>query len=592
MAHDNNDQSRGSDGTDFLGLLKELALKYALKNAFDYGNANQNAVLGKVLSENQSARAHIKEARAAVEEACKHVNNMKRQEIEEQLKVFTFAEKKHEEPDNLVLPGAEELKLAGKQIMTRFPPEPNGYLHIGHAKAAFLGFESAHKYGGIFLVRFDDTNPEKESNEYVEAILEDLEWLGIKPDKLDFASDHLDVIYKYAEEMILKGNAYVCTCELETIRKLREAKTPCKCRANHVEQNLELWNNMLTITERGKAVLRLKADMQSNNTAMRDPLLARIIDTPHYRQGTTYRVWPTYDLQAPVMDWFNGVTHAIRSKEYELRDESYKFVLECMGNTAPFVVSIARLAIEGYPVSKRLVQPLVAEGKVMGWDDPRLPTIRALRRRGILPLAIKNVVLQFGFSKVESVIQMERVHNENSKLLNDASKRLFFVKDPAKLKIVNASSNIKKATIKLHPTENLGSREIIVSNEVWISSTDLKLLDNDNIVRLKDFINIRKIGNESNDILVEQIECQQMPKQKIQWISGVDGQALQARIIVGDVPFKGETFQEESLKIISGLCEKHCETLNIGEIVQFERFGYCRLDKKTTSMLEFIFSHK
>ncbi|MFH0817554.1 MAG: glutamate--tRNA ligase family protein, partial [Candidatus Micrarchaeota archaeon] len=359
-------------------MIEESIKKHALRNALDHGKADPKAVVGRVIAECPEAKKDMKKTMAEIEKIVADVNSLPKEQIEIEISKYSFAEKKKNER-GLELPGAE----TGK-VVTRFPPEPSGYLHIGHAKAAFLGWSMARKYEGKFLLRFDDTNPEAESDEYIGPIKEALEWLGIDWDSETYTSDKIPLLYEYAEKLILCGGAYVFNCKPDEIKHNRSTRKDCPCRELKKEENLVRWKGMLSgSTEKGDSIVRFRGDMSSDNTAMRDPTLLRIIETAHYRQGTKYRVWPVYDFGAPILDSLEGVTHAMRSKEYELRDEFYYALIKAFGLRRPTIVEFSRLSIKGMPVSKRLLRPLIQKKVVSGWDDPRLPTIFALRRRGI-----------------------------------------------------------------------------------------------------------------------------------------------------------------------------------------------------------------
>ncbi|MCX8166689.1 MAG: glutamate--tRNA ligase [Candidatus Micrarchaeota archaeon] len=568
---------------------EQIIFKHALKNASDYGKANPKAVLGKVLAEKPELKTNVKELENKILEVVNKVNSYEQGFIQQELKRYSFYQKPKEESleDKLKLPFAERFISQGFKITTRFPPEPNGYLHIGHAKAAFLGFESAKIYKGDFVVRFDDTNPEKESQEYVDAILEDLEWLGIKYNKLFFASDYLDYIYSQIRKLFELKLAYVCSCTQEQIKTNRENKLECKCRLRTTEDNLDLFDKMLSnYFSKGEYCIRLVGNMKSENTAMRDPMLARIIYHEHYRQKDKHIVWPTYDLEAPLMDTFNKVTHAIRSKEYELRDEPYKYILNGLGQYLPEIVSISRLEINGYPMSKRIINSLINSKIVSSWDDIRLPTIKAIRKRGILPEAIKNVVLYFGFSKVDSKINMQRILDENNKIINDKAKRLYFVKDPVKAIIENLSEEKKSIDISLHPTNAaLGTRRINVTNEVFISSSDVHLFDNNNVVRLKELANVQLVEKISEKEIVLRSMSTKVDSskiKKIQWVSALPEEYLLCKITEPkELFFDQEMTQlnKESLVVHQGFTEKYSKELSLNEVIQFERFGFCKLDK-------------
>ncbi|MEM2908998.1 MAG: glutamate--tRNA ligase [Candidatus Bilamarchaeaceae archaeon] len=559
--------------------LEEIIKKHALKNAFDYGKANAGAVVGKVIAEYPAAKTEMSATIRIIGEIVAKVNRMKRDEIVAEMAQYVYTEKKKEKK-GIELPDAEYGK-----VITRFAPEPNGYLHIGHAKAALLSYESARAYSGKMILRFDDTNPEKESQEYVNAAKDSLKWLGIEWAAETYTSDNIPRVYEAAEMLIAKQRAYVCTCDIETLRKLRGKGEACPCRNLDIDENLARWKKMLSGGyKKGEAVLRYRGDLNSLNTVMRDPTLARIMDAEHYRQGKKYRVWPSYDLSIVVMDAMEEITHPMRSKEYELRNELYYSLFDDLGWKRPKMIEFSRLSIKNAPISKRLLRPLVEEEKVSGWDDPRLPTLAALRRRGILPEAIRNFILSIGLSKTESEPGWELLLAENRKLLDPVSRHYFFVRSPMLLKIKGLRKNVK---IALHPKKEFGFREIEIAESVYISGDDAKTLKKGEIFRLKDLCNVLVLKKGKREIEGEVTKDSIVPK-KIQWVAA--GDELLCSIIIPHDLLKDEKYDPNSLEIAEGYCEMGCNNLSVGDVVQFERVGFCRLDKKEKDRLLFVYS--
>lgn len=553
--------------------MNELIWKHCLKNALDYGKASESAVLGKVLAECPDLKKDFKKTLEEIKEAIGKVNELSRKEIEEEVKKYSFNEvKKTGESPSFFLENA----VKGR-VVTRFAPEPNGFPHIGHAKAAFLSCEAAKAYSGKFILRWDDTNPETEKKEFVEGIKEGLSWLGLSFDKEFFASDYMNEFYSFAEKLVIQENAYVCRCSKEEITEGRKKGIECVCRKNSVNQNLDLWNEMLSRKlKKGEAVLRLKADMKSYNTVMRDPTLFRIVSTEHWRQGKKYVVWPTYDFEVSIADYLTGVTHALRSKEYELRDELYYKIFDLLKLPRTIIYDFSRLNIKGTTLSKRFLKPLIMEKKVSGWDDPRLPTLAGLKRRGILPQAIKSFVLSFGLSKVESEPSWEALLSENRKLLDDVSERYFFVKNPVLLRVDNAPE--EKAILLKHPSKQMGFRELYSKELFFIQESDAKQLQVGSVFRLKDLYNV-KIKEKGKELVGEYAGKELIEgTKKIHWLPKDDKQIVSAKLLVpGDLIKEGE-FNEESLSIEKGFCEKACKNLKEGTIIQFERIGFARLD--------------
>jgi glutamyl-tRNA synthetase len=562
--------------------LKEIAKKHALKNAFDYGRADAGAVVGKVMAEFPDAKKEMKKTMEAIRAAVAEVNKMKGEAVEKEVKKYEFAEKKHEE-------GEHKLKLEGAvhgKVVTRFLPEPNGPAHIGHAKAALLSYEAANQYGGKCILRWDDTNPETEEQEYVDAIRSDLRWLGLEFFSEGFNSDKMPKFYEYAEKLVERGDAYVCTCAKKKINEDREKGIACACRDRNSEENDSFWKKMLDKKiAKGEAILRLKADMQSLNTVMRDPTLFRVITASHYRQGKKYVVWPTYDFEASISDSLEGVTHALRSKEYELRDELYYYILDRLALRKPVVYDFSRLNIRGTVLSKRFLKPLIEKKLVSGWDDPRLPTLAGLRRRGILPEAIKNFVLSFGLSKVESEPTWDALLSENRKLVDGIAERYFFVKEPVKLKV----AEIRRQDVRMpkHPSQDLGERILRVDGNYLIPRQDVEEMWAGETIALKQhaFVKIVKKGKELEG---KKVELEEVPKKIVQWVPEKDG--MKATVLVPGDLFVNEKFNPESLREEKGVCERNCAQLKEGQVIQFERYGFVALDKKKKNSLEFVWS--
>lgn len=560
--------------------LELIIRKHVLKNAFDFGKASAGSVVGKVIGEHMDSKKDMKNTMLLINSEISKVSKLTKEEIENEMKNFTYAEKKEEVKKSITLTDAVEGK-----VVTRFPPEPSGYPHIGHAKAAWIDYEGAKNHGGKMILRFDDTNPEKESYQYVEAIKEGLNWLGITWDgKETYTSDNMPKIYEAAEKLIQKDKAYVCFCKQEEISKGRTEGFGCKCRSNKIEENRENWRKMLEseISE-GEAILRYKGEMESLNTVMRDPTIARILEAKHYRQLAKYRVWPGYDLAVVVMDHLEGITHSMRSKEYELRDELYKILFEDLEFKKPIQIGFSRLNIKNAPISKRLLLPLVKEGKVLGWDDPRLPTLKGLERRGILPQAIKEFVLSFGLSKVESEPSWEALLVINKKMLDPVSDHYFFVEKPVEVFVEDMKES--HIEIKRNPKKDeSGSRKIKIGKKIFLAHSDAKNLKEGEIIRLKDLCNIEIVKIEKTRIVAKAKEDKQVEK-KVQWVSE-DSEKCTVMIPKDLLEENGE-FDPKSLEIIEGRCERSVLEVQKGQVIQFERFGFCKLDNK--EKLEFIF---
>ncbi len=442
------------------------------------------------------------------------------------------------------------------------------------------------------MLRFDDTNPETERQEFVDAIKKDAGWLELKfGAKESYSSDYLPEFYGLCEKLFAMKKGFVCTCSQEQIASNREKKRECACRKRLVKENLSLWKQMLSgELKPGAAVVRFSGNMESDNTVMRGPTLFRIIEATHYRQGDKYRVWPTYDFEASVADSLSGVTHALRSKEYELRDELYYALLDALELRRPFVYDFSRLNIRGNVLSKRLIKPLVEGGKLQGWDDPRLMTVGGLRRRGILPQAIKNFVLSFGLSKVESSPSEEKLLSENRKLLDPVSERRFFVHSTVELLVEKHPPKVKSASVANHPTDkSRGRREILAGGKYFVSGDDAEQLKQGEVFRLKDLYNVKLVKKSANKLVGEYAGEEIVESKKIQWVPAEEKMDC-ILLVAGKLFDEEKKFVENSLLERKGFCEKSCEKLSVGMIVQFERVGFCRLDSKKGNKLVFVLS--
>jgi glutaminyl-tRNA synthetase len=369
----------------------------------------------------------------------------------------------------------------GRTVHTRFPPEPNGYLHIGHAKAIYIDFGTAEKYNGLCNLRMDDTNPITEDVEYVDAIKEDVHWLGYDwGDRFYYASDYFEEMYGYAVELIEKGLAYVCQLTADQIRETRGTLTEpgqnSPYRDRSIEDNLDLFSRMRAGEfEDGKMTLRAKIDMNSGNINMRDPVIYRIAHEKHHRTGDDWCIYPMYDFAHPLEDAIEGITHSLCSLEFEDHRPLYDwFVENCSVPYIPRQIEFARLNIEYTIMSKRKLRTLVEEGIVDGWDDPRMPTISGLRRRGYTPQAIRNFCERIGISKVESIVSHDFLEFCLREDLNDNALRGSAVLDPIKLIITNyPADQTEQVEVQNFPYKpEFGTHEMSFSREVWIERND------------------------------------------------------------------------------------------------------------------------
>jgi len=557
--------------------LKTAIKKYALQNAIRYkGKANPGAVIGKVLAENPELREKVKEVNKEIANIVKDINKLSLEKQEKILQELApeLLEKREEakEKDIFEFIGIRE----GQKVVTAFPPEPSKYPHIGHAKAIIVNYELAKRYNGTFYLRFEDTNPELADEEFYKIHMDNYEWLGIKPDKVDYASDFMEEFYKYAEKMIKEHHAYICSCPQETIKENRKNGVECEHRYQQPNKNFELWQQMFK-ARAGKYVLRLKGHMQSPNTTLRDPVIFRIIDEPHARKKKKYRLWPTYDFESAIMDGIEGITHRLRSKEFELRNELQRLLQTLAGFPETSIYEFARFNLEGVESSGRIIREKVQKKQLIGWDDPSLTTLVALRRRGFLPEAIKEFVLSTGLTKTESVLTWDDLIVHNRRMLDSKCSRYFFVEAPKEIKIGNAPE--RTAELKLHPEHsNRGLRKLKTKDKFYVTEKDFREFKDGKLIRLMDCLNFSK---KKNDFVFDSLEYEKYKKSGDKIIHWLPVQKDLAKVEVL-MPNK---------EIKKGLAEPLVKNLKIGDVVQFTRFGFCRLDKKEKDKLMFWYTH-
>ena len=566
--------------------LKKEIRKIALQNAVEHnGKTKDKVVLSKSLGTIPELKNNVKEVIPEIASIVSQVNGMSIEEQKTEIQnnfpeILDVKENVKEERVGLPpLEGAEQGK-----VVTRFTPAPNGYPHIGHAKAAIISEEYAKMYGGKLVLRYDDTNPEDTRLEYWAAIKVGLDWLGIEFDEIKNTSDDIGLLYDKCVEMIKKNYAYVCTCKRDTISKNRKEMVSCECSMGDVKQNEERWERMFKKYKPGEAIVRFRGNMESKNTVMRDPVLFRINDARHAQLAEEHRVWPSYDIAVAVEDSTDGITHALRSKEYELRNELYHAILDALDMRHPKMLEFSRLEFKGMPVSKRILRPLIDEGKVSSYDDPRLPTLAALERRGITPEAIRKFTLSLSLTKADTLAPFDSLEAFNRKIVDENSIRLFMVKDPKILTI----RNLPNSTVELpnHPSNKMGTRKVTVEDSVFLSSDDVEGLKIGDQLRLMGLGNV-KITSVNSEITGEFTgDERDVNFMKLQWVSQKNAHEL--KILIPQRLFVDDKFNEESLEEIHVYVEPHYLELRNGEEIQFVRFGYCRKD----SSKQAIFTHK
>ena len=525
---------------------------------------------------------------------------------------------------------AEGGRCAGMTVHTRFPPEPNGYLHIGHAKAIYVDFGTAERFNGICNLRMDDTNPTKEDVEYVDAIKEDIHWLGYDwDDRFYYASDYFEKMYEAAEELIEKGLAYVCELTPEQMREMRgDLNTPAQSpyRDRPKEESLDLFRRMRAGEfEDGRMTLRAKIDLASGNFNMRDPVIYRINHLPHHRTGDKWCIYPMYDFAHPIEDALEHITHSLCSLEFEDHRPLYDWVIENVTlPSKPRQIEFARLGINNTVMSKRKLRALVEGGYVSGWDDPRMPTLCGLRRRGYTPAAIRNFSERNGVSKVNSTVEYSFLEHCLREDLNMTAKRVMGVLNPVKLILTNYPED-RTETFEVENNPNRpedGTRTVTFCRELYVEAEDFlaepvpkykRLYPNGPECRLKGTYLIRCTGYKAGvDGKVEEIYAEYDPESRggnpadgrkvkgatIHWVDAKN--AVDAEVRLYDNLFtvedpNADDFLEllnpDSLKVLKGCkVEPGLSAAKPGESFQFMRQGYFCADNRDSSAEHLVFN--
>lgn len=522
----------------------------------------------------------------------------------------------------------EDIKngLKPEEIRFRFPPEPNGYLHIGHTKAICINFGLGEKYNAPVNLRFDDTNPEKEEQEYVDSIKKDVAWLGFKWDKELYASDYFHQLYDWAVQMIKDGKAYVDEQPSEIITEQRKNPTEdgveSPYRNRPIEESLELFEKMKNGEfEEGSMSLRAKIDMTSPNMNMRDPVMYRILKRPHHRTGTEWKIYPMYDWAHGESDYIEQISHSLCSLEFENHRPLYDWYLDQVyenGTIRNKQREFARMNVSYMITSKRKLLRLVNDGVVTGWDDPRMPTISGLRRKGYTPTSIRNFIDRVGVAKRENLIDIQLLEFFVREDLNKIAKRVMVVVDPVKLVIENYPEDAEEwlATENNPEDENAGTRKIPFSRELYIEREDFKEEANNKFFRLKlggevrlksaYIIKATRVEKDENGEITT-IFAEYDPKSKsgsgteeslrkvkgtLHWVSAkhaipVDVRIYEKLFTVEQPDAEKETdfleyINPDSLKIVQGFAEPVLKEVKVGEPLQFQRIGYFTKDQDST----------
>jgi glutamyl-tRNA synthetase len=500
-------------------------------------------------------------------------------------------ERVEEEKRLPALPNADKYA----QVVTRFSPNPDCVLHLGSARAIILSHEYARTYRGKFILRFEDTDPKvkKPVLEFYDSIREDLSWLGCRIDEEYIQSDRIPIYYEYTERLLREGNAYVCTCQPERFRKRTLVSKPCRCRNLPAEEHLKRWKRMLGGDyAEGEAVVRVKTDLNHPNPAVRDWPALRVVDAekyPHPRVGSKYRVWPLYNMAAGLDDHLMGVTHIIRGKEHLTNMVRQEYMYRHLGWEYPEAMHYGRLKITGAFLSKSKIVQGVREGLYKGWDDPRLATFAALRKRGITPDAIRKMIIDVGPKTADVTLSWENLYAYNRRILDPLSDRYFFVSEPVQLRVKHVP-RVFKVKLPLHPKEpERGFREYSVTPvgedsaiAFWIAKKDAENAEAENVIRLMELFNIkventRAYSAEASFASEPYEEARNAKARLIHWV--LLSEEVPCQVIMPDAA------------VNEGIAESACKKLKPNTVIQFERFGFARVDEIAAKLTAY-YAHK
>lgn len=569
---------------------RNLIERIALENAVSFkGVAKTEAVLGKLLGTNPGLRSNVKELIPLIREITERVNRLSPAEQAELLEKIGGVQHVEKALKQLRLPSLPRAE-AFPQTVLRFAPNPDGPLTLGNARPAVLCDHYSRSMNGKLILRFEDTSPSVKPplREAYDWVLEDLRWLGIEPDELHYQSDRLQLYYDYAEKFMEEGFAYVCLCKPREFQFFERKGKPCPHRDQEPSVSLSLWERMLNGgLNPGEAVVRVKTDMKHPNPAVRDWPALRI-DVAEHPRVAGFRVWPLYNWSCAIDDYEMRISHVIRGKEHLTNEVRQSYVFQYLRSPPPLSMHIGRVRLEDSILSKSKIMRGMAGGVYIGLDDPRLGTLKALRRRGFKPEVVRKVLLEMGLNISESTIKWENLYAYNRETIDWETERYYFVSNPFKMVVREAPDSVE-AKLFRHPSRpELGSRTIVVKSsegkvDLMISSEDVKEQVLGSKLRLMSLFNVEvekiTLGERKIEAVFKGLE---IPKKSegiklIQWILPSD--AVKVTVLMPDASF------------MEGLGEAPLMNLSPDRIIQLVRFGFCRVERTSKSAVELIFSH-
>ncbi|MCL5788417.1 MAG: glutamate--tRNA ligase [Candidatus Marsarchaeota archaeon] len=586
--------------------LTREAYAQALLNAVQHkGEPSVQAVIGKILAAHPDLRAQLNRVSEAAEEACSRVSGLSHEGRIRELEAYS--EYLPDKPSKTSQAQLDLQDIPGRpeKVVTRFSPNPDGPLHLGNLRAAVLSYKYAKKYGGIFILRFEDTDPKVKPPilEAYQWIRDDLQWLGLKWDHEYVQSDRIEIYYEYARKLVQADGAYVCECDRELFSRLKASGQNCPHRNRVSGDSLILLESMVRGEfDEEKAVLRLKTSQADPNPALRDPALMRIIDTklhPHPRLGSKYSLFPLYNFSTAIDDSLMGVTLVFRGKEHQTNSLIQNKIQQKLGLSSPLAVQYGRLQLEGYVLSKSQIRSAITTHQLdsglttsyNGWDDPRLATVVALRRRGITAEALVNLMLEVGAKPIEARISWDNLASVNRKIIEPIAKRYFAVTDPVIMEIEGVPGDRLVATIPNHPGKpDEGTRKVEIpvvqgTVRVLVSGRDTQAFTQGKTVRLMDLVNVTitsmKTGSARAKFISTSVgDIRETKPSIIQWVKEGEG-----------LPMKLYKAFGMNMNMDAGIVESSILREPLGSEVQLVRIGYARIDTLSENGANIIYTH-
>jgi glutamyl-tRNA synthetase len=563
--------------------METTILKHCLKNVYEFSSVNPKVVLGLTLRDNPDLKKDVPNVLKEISKTIEEIKNLSKEEVKSKLEEIApelLKEKKEEVKGPLKeLPNAKEGKF-----VVRMAPSPTGPLHIGHAYGASLNYEYCKMYKGKFILRIEDTNPEKIFEPGYKMIEEDANWLSDNNvSQVIIQSSRLGIYYDYAEKLVNMNKAYVCECDADKFREMKAKGEACPCRELEVKEHQLRYAKMFNEYAEGEAVLRLKTDIKDKNPAMRDFALLRINEHVHPKTGKEQRVWPLMVLSVAIDDHELGLTHVLNGKDQADNAKKEALIMECFGWTPPEYKHWGFINFIDLQISKSKTKIAIEQGEFTGWDDIRLPYLAALKKRGYQAGAFRKYALEIGLSLNDKTVSQKEfwknINAFNKELIEEKANRYFFIHDPVGIKILNSPK--KSVELDLHPDfPDRGQRTLIVQEEINIAEDDYEKLIENKLYRLMDYCNFEVVDKKFK-FVSEGYEDFKNAKNKgmiIHWLPVEDN-------VVAEVVLEDNTHA-------LGLGEKSMLNLKEGDIVQLERFSFCRLDKKEGNKLTFWYLHK